>query len=104
MATTNSKHGLPEAPNQLERNFTATASNRVWASDINYVTAAEGWLYLAIIIDLFSRQVVGWSMQPHMNRRLARLLQCSTAAFDIELRHPMTFEKNWAAAQQGQAA
>ncbi|SPS02699.1 conserved hypothetical protein [Cupriavidus taiwanensis] len=66
IATTNSKHGLPVAPNLLERNFTAPAPNRVWTSDITYVATAYGWLYLAVIIDLFSRQVVGWSMQPHM--------------------------------------
>lgn len=70
IATTNSKHGLPVAPNLLERNFTATAPNRVWTSDITYVATAEGWLYLAVIIDLFSRQVVGWSMQPHMKAEL----------------------------------
>ncbi|SPC24906.1 conserved hypothetical protein [Cupriavidus taiwanensis] len=59
IATTNSKHGLPVAPNLLERNFTAPAPNRVWTSDITYVATADGWLYLAVIIDLFSRQVVG---------------------------------------------
>ncbi|SIT50855.1 transposase [Paraburkholderia piptadeniae] len=70
IATTNSNHGLPVAPNLLERNFTATAPNQVWTSDITYVATAEGWLYLAVIIDLFSRQVVGWSMQPHMKAEL----------------------------------
>jgi putative transposase len=66
IATTNSNHGLPVAPNLLERNFTATAPNQVWTIDITYLATAEGWVYLAVIIDLFSRQVVGWSMQPHM--------------------------------------
>lgn len=70
IATTNSNHGLPVAPNLLERNFTASAPNRVWTSDITYVATAQGWLYLAVIIDLFSRQVVGWSMQPHMKAEL----------------------------------
>jgi len=70
IATTNSNHNLPVAPNLLERNFTATAPNQVWTSDITYVATAEGWLYLAVIIDLFSRQVVGWSMQPHMKAEL----------------------------------
>ncbi len=70
IATTNSNHGLPVAPNLLERNFTATAPNQVWTTDITYVPTAEGWLYLAVIIDLFSRQVVGWSMQPHMKAEL----------------------------------
>ncbi len=70
IATTNSNHGLPVAPNLLERNFTATAPNQVWTTDITYVPTGEGWLYLAVIIDLFSRQVVGWSMQPHMKAEL----------------------------------
>ena len=67
IATTNSNHDLPVAPNLLARNFTATAPNQVWTSDITYLATAEGWVYLAAIIDLFSRQVVGWSMQPHMS-------------------------------------
>lgn len=66
IATTNSNHNLPVAPNLLKRNFTATAPNPVWTTDITYCATAEGGLYLAAIIDLFSRQVVGWSMQPHM--------------------------------------
>jgi putative transposase len=70
IATTNSNHDLPVAPNLLERNFTATAPNQVWTSDITYLATAEGWVYLAVIIDLFSRQVVGWSMQPHMKAEL----------------------------------
>jgi putative transposase len=70
IATTNSNHDFPVAPNLLERNFTATAPNQVWTSDITYLATAEGWVYLAVIIDLFSRQVVGWSMQPHMKAEL----------------------------------
>ncbi|MCS6503992.1 IS3 family transposase [Burkholderia thailandensis] len=70
IATTNSNHNLPVAPNLLARNFTATAPNQVWTSDITYCATAEGWVYLAVIIDLFSRQVVGWSMQSHMKAEL----------------------------------
>jgi putative transposase len=70
IATTNSNHDLPVAPNLLKRNFTATAPNQVWSTDITYCATAEGWVYLAVIIDLFSRQVVGWSMQPHMKAEL----------------------------------
>jgi transposase InsO family protein len=70
IATTNSNHDLPVAPNLLARNFPATAPNQVWTSDITYWATAEGWVYLAVIIDLFSRQVVGWSMQPHMKAEL----------------------------------
>ncbi len=70
VVTTDSKHNLPIAPNLLERNFTAAAPNEVWAGDITYVATDEGWLYLAVVIDLFSRQVVGWSMKPHMQTDL----------------------------------
>ena len=62
-ATTNSKHNLPVAPNVLQQNFSAEAPNQKWASDITYLWTAEGWLYLAVIIDLFSRLVVGWLWQ-----------------------------------------
>jgi len=64
--TTDSKHNLPVAPNLLERDFTPKASNRVWTSDITYLWTNEGWLYLAIVIDLFNREVVGWSLKPRM--------------------------------------
>jgi putative transposase len=65
-ATTNSKHNLPVAPNLLGQNFTATAPNKVWVSDLTYIATREGWLYLAVIIDVFSRQVVGWSMSDRL--------------------------------------
>ena len=68
--TTNSSHGLPVSPNLLERRFTVEAPNRVWAGDITYVWTEEGWLYLTVIIDLFSRQVVGFAMSERMTRRL----------------------------------
>ena len=64
--TTDSKHNLPIAPNLLDRNFTPTAPNRVWTSDITYLWTDEGWLYLAIVLDLFNREVVGWSLKPRM--------------------------------------
>ena len=64
--TTDSKHGLPVAPNLLDRNFTPTAPNQVWTSDITYLWTDEGWLYLAIVLDLFNREVVGWSLKPRM--------------------------------------
>jgi transposase InsO family protein len=64
--TTDSKHNLPIAPNLLERDFTPTAPNQVWTSDITYLWTDEGWLYLAITLDLFNREVVGWSLKPRM--------------------------------------
>lgn len=65
-ATTDSKHNLPVAPNLLERNFTPEAPNQVWTADLTYIWTDEGWLYLAVVIDLFNREVVGWSMKPRM--------------------------------------
>jgi len=64
--TTDSKHNLPVAPNLLDRNFTPDAPNQVWTSDITYLWTDEGWLYLVIVIDLFNREVVGWSLKPRM--------------------------------------
>ena len=65
-ATTDSKHALPVAPNLLARNFTPSAPNQAWAADLTYVWTTEGWLYLAVVLDLFNREVVGWSIKPRM--------------------------------------
>jgi transposase InsO family protein len=65
-ATTDSKHSLPVADNVLARNFTPDAPNRVWSGDITYIATDEGWLYLAVVLDLFNREVVGWSLKPRM--------------------------------------
>jgi transposase InsO family protein len=62
---------MPAAPNRLERCFTAASPNRVWASDITIVKTAEGWLHLAIVLDLFSRKVVGWAMSEAVTQTLA---------------------------------
>ena len=69
-ATTNSNHNLPVAPNRLEQDFTATAPNRKWVSDITYIWTEEGWLYLAVVLDLYSRRVVGWAMRERMTADL----------------------------------
>jgi transposase InsO family protein len=69
-ATTDSNHDDPIAPNVLNRNFTTDAPNKVWVGDITYIYTHEGWLYLAVLIDLFSRKVVGWSMSSSLDRRL----------------------------------
>ncbi|MBA3028481.1 MAG: IS3 family transposase, partial [Desulfobacteraceae bacterium] len=69
-ATTDSKHKLPVAPNLLNRQFEVEEPDKVDVSDITYVWTHEGWLYLAVIIDLFSRQVVGWSLDSRMSRNL----------------------------------
>jgi transposase InsO family protein len=68
--TTDSKHGLPVADNLLDRNFTPMAPNQVWTSDITYLWTDDGWLYLAIVLDLFNREVVGWSLKPRMTADL----------------------------------
>lgn len=70
VVTTDSKHDLPIAPNLLERDFTAQKPNQVWTTDITYIATDEGWLYLVVMLDLYSRQVVGWSMQEHMQASL----------------------------------
>ena len=69
--TTDSKHDFPIAPNVLERDFTASAPDRAWVTDITFVWTAQGWLYLAVILDLFSRRVVGWATSQNVDRYLA---------------------------------
>ena len=69
-ATTNSAHRLPVAPNLIARDFAPALPNQVWTTDITYLATDEGWLYLAVMLDLFSRQVVGWSIQPRMTQQL----------------------------------
>jgi transposase InsO family protein len=68
--TTDSRHTEPIAPNLLSRRFEAEAPNQVWVADITYLPTREGWLYLAVVLDLFARRVVGWSMQPTLERGL----------------------------------
>lgn len=68
--TTDSRHNLPIAPNLIVRDFTAAAPNRVWLADITHIPTAEGWLYLAAVMDLFSRKIVGWAMRHHMRVEL----------------------------------
>jgi len=64
--TTDSKHNLPIAANLLDQNLNPSAPNQVWTSDITYLWTDEGWLYLAIVLDLFNREVIGWSLKPRM--------------------------------------
>lgn len=65
-ATTNSRHNLPVSPNLLQQNFRMSAPNQAWAGDITYLWTDEGWLYLAVMIDLYSRKVIGWAMSERM--------------------------------------
>jgi putative transposase len=68
--TTDSNHSQPVAPNLLNREFNPARPNQAWASDITYIWTAEGWLYLAVVMDLYSRAIVGWSMAERMTRHL----------------------------------
>ncbi len=69
-ATTNSNHSLPVAPNLLQQDFRAERKNQTWVSDITYIPTEEGWMYLAVVVDLYSRRVVGWSMSARMTATL----------------------------------
>ncbi|MDD5581217.1 MAG: DDE-type integrase/transposase/recombinase [Methylobacter sp.] len=69
-ATTHSKHDLPIAESHLDRQLDVQQPNQVYAGDVTYIYTQEGWLYLAVVIDLFSRQIVGWSMAEPMRSKL----------------------------------
>jgi len=69
--TTDSKHNYPTAPNLLKRQFEVSTANAVWVSDITYIWTSEGWMYLAGVVDLYSRMVVGWSLSSRINEQLA---------------------------------
>ncbi|QLZ68060.1 IS3 family transposase ISAzvi9 [Legionella sp. PC1000] len=69
-ATTNSSHQLPVAPNLLQQNFLAHQPNEKWVSDITYIWTEEGWLYLAVVMDLYSRKIVGWALSERMTKEL----------------------------------
>jgi putative transposase len=70
--TTDSRHDLPVAPNLLDRNFAADRPDAVWLADVSYIPSDEGWLYLAAVEDLATREIVGWSMADHLRGELAR--------------------------------
>ncbi len=69
--TTDSRHGYPIAPNRLGRNFTAQAPNQIWLADLTYIPTGEGWLYLAAILDMHTRKLVGWSMRETLHVQIA---------------------------------
>ena len=81
-ATTDSGHTLAVAQNLLQQDFGCSAPNEKWCGDITYLWTDEGWLYLAIVLDLFSRRVIGWSM----NRRMTRQLVCDAMSMAIGAR------------------
>ncbi len=67
IVTTDANHSYPIAPNILKQNFSVDRENHVWVSDITYIQTKQGWVYLTVIIDLFHRKVVGWSMSLTLN-------------------------------------
>lgn len=82
--TTDSNHDLPIAENVLSRQFDPVAPNKAWVADITYIRTRSGWLYLAVVLDLFSRKIVGWSMAPNMPAELV----CSAMQLAIAQRQP----------------
>lgn len=70
VVTANSRHGHPIAPNVLQRDFVATAPNQKWLADLTHVRTGEGWLYLALVIDLFARKIAGWASSDSMSQEL----------------------------------
>lgn len=82
--TTNSRHDQPIAPNLLDRNFTADRSDTVWLADSSYVPTGEGWLYLAAIKDMATREIVGWSIADHLRAELV----CDALLMAIQRRQP----------------
>ena len=81
--TTDSNHSKPVAPDLIEQDFSAQAPNEKWVSDISYIWTDEGWLYLAVIMDLYSRAIVGWSM----SRRMTQQLVCDALTMALFRRH-----------------
>jgi transposase InsO family protein len=79
--TTQSNHRMPVAANALDRQFSVTRPNRVWAGDITYVWTTEGWLYLVVVLDLYSRAVIGWALEARLTGDLTQ------QALTMALRH-----------------
>jgi putative transposase len=86
ICTTNTNRSLPVAANLVDRNFVAEKPDQVWLADITYILTVEGWLYLAVILDLFTRKVVGWAMREHRRVELTR----AALTMAIQRRRPGT--------------
>jgi len=82
--TTDSKHSHPVAENLLDRKFNPAQPNQVWATDITYIWTLQGWLYLAVVIDLYSRRIVGW----HLDKQMTQSLVGRALLMAINLRNP----------------
>ncbi len=91
-ATTNSKHNLPVAPNLLAQNFLSRGPGKIWTSDITYIWTEEGWLYLAVVLDIYNREIVGWAMSERMTKELVLgAIQTSTRAKKATERSYLSF-------------
>jgi len=86
--TTDSNHAKPIYENKLERNFKAESPNQRWVSDMTYIPTKEGWLYLAVVMDLFSRQIVGWAMDSRMKESLT-INALKMALFQRKIKSPL---------------
>lgn len=86
VATTHSKHSMPTPPNLVKREFDVNEADRVWAGDVTYLPTGEGWLFLAVLLDLYSRRVVGWAL----SERNDEALTLSALRMALDQRHPST--------------
>jgi putative transposase len=80
-ATTDSKHALPVAANVLDQRFETSRPDQTWTADITFIPTGEGWLYLAVVMDLYTRMIVGWSMDARMTRELVISALCAWRIF-----------------------
>ncbi|MCL4162319.1 UNVERIFIED_CONTAM: hypothetical protein GTU68_050054 [Idotea baltica] len=92
--TTDCKHRYPIADNLLNREFTTTRPNSAWVSDITYVKTGQGWLYLTVILDLFSRKVVGWSLAKGLSTRATVLKAWRMAVKNRKITKPLIFHSD----------
>ena len=82
--TTDSRHNLPVAENLLKQDFTADAPNKTWTGDITYIWTKQGWMYLAVVLDLFNRGIIGWSMR----KRITKDIVIESLAMAIKRKRP----------------
>ena len=92
--TTNSNHNYPIAPNILNRNFKVSRINQVWVSDITYIETKQGWMYLTVIIDLFNRKVVGWSMSDNLTTQDTIIASWDIAIKSTVIREELIFHSD----------
>ena len=102
--TTDSLHAFPVAPNLLNQDFNATGPNQKWGADISYVWTREGWLYLAVVIDLFARRVVGWAAGDRLHKELALLALRRAVAGRLYAHDPLVGDADVLASPEGPVA